>query len=339
MKKTKGIKERITEAVTIPPNYLSEHPPFPKSVKIELTSRCDLKCFFCSLTFKERTKGDIERDFLFNLLDQLKECGVKEVGFFWLGEPLLVKELPEYVAYAKKIGIEYVFITTNGRLATPKRVKPVFDAGLDSIKVSVNGANREQYHKATRVDAFDRVIANLKKLKEVRGDRDKPVIYASSMFNPNSKTSIFDQVHPLIENYVDQHYGIRLYGEFTYEEEVEGKERPVEKVKVVTLEDMLPCWSVFMLPHISYHGHMSICYCDHDPKLFIADLNKMSFAEAWHCDKFAEIRRAHLNKDVRGYACQDCIAYKSFKDSWQEKEATAKKVPEEELEVFNSRIA
>ena len=336
----KTIKERINETVTIPEKYLSEYPPFPKSVKIELTSRCDLQCFFCSLTFKERTKGDIDRGFLFNLLDQVHDCGIEQVGLFWLGEPMLVKELPEYVAYAKKIGIPYVFITTNGRLANPERVKPVFDAGLDSIKVSVNGADREQYKKATGVDAFDMVLANLAKFKEIRGDRQKPAIYASSIFDPNSNRNIFEEVKPMVESYVDQHYGLRLYGEFTYDETVEGKERPIEKVKVRSLEDMLPCWSVFTEPHISYHGHMSICYCDHDPSLFVADLNKLSFREAWHCEKFVEIRRAHLNKNVTGYACADCIAYKSFKESWKENEkgTAAKQSGELKQEVFKLTV-
>ena len=308
------IKSRVTGTTNIAAEYLSEKPPFPKSVKVELTSRCDLQCFFCSLTFKERSKGDIDREFLFKLLGELKECGVKEVGLFWLGEPLLVKELPEYVAYAKKIGIEYVFITTNGRLATPERLKPVFDAGLDSVKVSFNAADKEQYKKATGVDAFETVSNNLKRFKEIRGNNSKPAIYASSIFDPNSSRNIYDEVHPFVDPLVDQHYGLRLYGEFTYDEKVEGAPRPVEKVKVRTLQDMLPCWSVFTEPHISYNGFLSICYCDHDPKLFVADLNKMSFREAWHSEKYQEIRRAHLSKNVTGYACENCIAYKSFSE-------------------------
>ena len=46
-----------------------------------------------------------------------------------------------------------------------------------------------------------------------------------------------------------------------------------------SLESMLPSWSLFTLPHISYDGHMSACFCDFDSKLYMADLKKMSFLE------------------------------------------------------------
>ena len=323
----KGIKGRLSDVMTIPEIYLQDKPPFPKSAKIELTSRCDLECFFCSLTFKERTKADIDPDFLKKLLRELKNCGVEQVGLFWLGEPLLNHKLPEYVGYAKDIGIKYVFITTNGRMATEKKLKPVFDAGLDSIKVSVNSIGREQYKKVTGVDAFDRVMKNIGQLKKIRGDSAKPAIYASTIFDPNSDTDLYEQVKPVIESSVDEHYGLRLYGEFTYDEVVDGKTNVPENVKARSLEDMLPCWSVFTEPHISYDGFLSICYCDHDRSLYVADLNKMSFREAWHCDEYVAIRRAHLKKDVRGFACANCIAYNKAKDTDQGEEERALKIP------------
>ena len=170
------ITERVAGTSNIPAEYLTEYPPIPKSVKIELTSRCDLQCVFCSLTYKERTTGDINKDFLFRLLGELSEIGVEEVGLFWLGEPMLVSALPEYVAYAKKIGIKYVFITTNGRLATPKMITPLMESGIDSIKFSINANNRENYLKLCGVDAFDKIISNLKSTWEIRGNKEKPAI-------------------------------------------------------------------------------------------------------------------------------------------------------------------
>ena len=168
-----NIVERVTKTTNIPQELLSERPPFPKKAKIEVTSRCDLQCFFCARTYKDVDKGDINRDFLFRMLRELKDLGVQDVGLFWLGEPLLIKELPEYVAYAKEIGIEYVFITTNGRLATPERIRALFDSGLDSIKFSINAGNRKRYLKICGADAFDRVIENVKAAYEYRAGRKK----------------------------------------------------------------------------------------------------------------------------------------------------------------------
>jgi len=308
----KKILERVEDSSSVTGEYRSLYPPIPKAVKIEVTSRCDLKCFFCAVTYKKQPAGDINQKFLYPLLDELAEIGVQEVGLFWLGEPLLNRQLAEHIAYAKKAGIPYVFITTNGRLATPERIKPIFDAGLDSIKVSINSSNREQYKKVCGVDAFDQVLANLKQFKTIRGDRTKPAIYASSIYDPNN-SRIFDELKVLAQDYVDQHYPIRLYGELPYEEHLGLPLAEIMSdfyVELRSLKDMMPCWSVFKLPHISFDGQLSACYCDHDERLYMADLNKVSFKEAWHAKTLVNLRQAHLDKVLKGHACEDCIAYK-----------------------------
>ncbi|MFH2202146.1 MAG: radical SAM protein [Elusimicrobiota bacterium] len=291
------ISKRVKNTQKPPDEQLAEKPPFPKSLKIEITSRCDLKCYFCTLTYKERGKGDIDRDLLFKIIREAKDLGVKDLGLFWLGEPLLVPQLPEYVAYGKKIGIPYVFITTNGRMATRERIAPLIDSGIDSIKFSFNAVTRDEYKKVTGVDAFERVLANIASTHEVRGDRKKPSLYASTVFDPNNAAK-FDRAVELIRPYVDEHYRLRQYG---------IQEGNTSEVR--TLQEMLPCWSLFSIPHISYQGHISACYCDHESKFFMGDLNKMSLLEAWHSDAFVKLRRRHLAKDVSGTPCADCTAY------------------------------
>src|SRR3972149_3551510 len=196
----KQITERIFETSNIPAELLTEKPEFPKKVKIEFTSRCDLNCFFCSRTYKN----------------------VKKVGLFWLGEPLLVKELPAYIEFTKKTGIDYVFITTNGRLANPQKIKELFNSGLDSIKFSINSGDRKQYYKVCGVDAFDKVISNVRFAYQCRGDNKRPAIYASTIFDLDNRND-FDKVHGLIGSYVDQLYPLRLYGQYTFTEEEEER--------------------------------------------------------------------------------------------------------------------
>jgi MoaA/NifB/PqqE/SkfB family radical SAM enzyme len=302
----KKISERVEQTVNIPEKYLSVTPPIPNSVKIEITSRCDLKCYFCAVAYKQRIKGHINKDFLYKLLNEIKEAGVKEVGLFWLGEPFLNNDLPNYITYAKKIGIPYVFITTNGRLTSKNKLKRAFDSGLDSIKFSINARNKEDFKNTCGVDAFDQVIKHIQSAKKVRGKSTKPTIFASTVFDPRRESDYWE-TDALISSSVDEHYKLRLYGDKTFgiDEgrtiEYHGHNR--------TMSDMLPCWSLFSLPHISYDGFMSACFCDFNPDLFIADLKKMSFTEAWHSRKFMKLREKHLKKDIQGTSCQNCIAY------------------------------
>ena len=137
------ITERIDAITAIPDDYRMPTPPCPRSVKIELTARCDMQCFFCASAMKLRDKRDMDWDFLTGLLAKLRLAGVEEIGLFYLGESFLFRRLAEAVAHARKLGFPYIFLTTNGRLATPERVRACLEAGLDSLKFSFNWADAE----------------------------------------------------------------------------------------------------------------------------------------------------------------------------------------------------
>ncbi len=88
--------------------------------------------------------------------------GFRGVGYYSTGEPFVSPNLAgEYVRWAKEIGYDYVYITTNGGAVEFDKIKEVIDAGLDSIKFSINGTNRENYILVHGRDDFDRVIQNL----------------------------------------------------------------------------------------------------------------------------------------------------------------------------------
>src|SRR3990167_2745167 len=59
--------------------------------------------------------------------------------------------LPEAISYAKTVGFPYVFLTTNGSLADASTVKACMEAGLDSLKFSMNNADPEQFEKVAGV--------------------------------------------------------------------------------------------------------------------------------------------------------------------------------------------
>jgi MoaA/NifB/PqqE/SkfB family radical SAM enzyme len=126
---TKSIIQRVDAHTNIPEEKLVLDPPFPDAIKIELTSYCNYNCTYCATKRKLRPQGIMDKDFLYRILKETKKIGVKEIGLFLLGESFLVKELAEYIRYAKdKVGIEYVFITTNGSLCDLERMKPIINA-------------------------------------------------------------------------------------------------------------------------------------------------------------------------------------------------------------------
>jgi radical SAM protein with 4Fe4S-binding SPASM domain len=72
-----------------------------------------------------------------SLLDELSRLGVVDVAFSG-GEPLLRKDLPALIAYAREIGL-CVGTSTSGTLLTESRAIELRQAGLSRLQVSIDG--------------------------------------------------------------------------------------------------------------------------------------------------------------------------------------------------------
>ncbi|MDP3921185.1 MAG: radical SAM protein [Candidatus Omnitrophota bacterium] len=313
---TSKITDRIDAITKIPDDIYKTVLPVPRSVKIELTARCDLACFFCASKMKLRPKKDMEWELFTRLLKEMRLAGVDEIGLFYLGESFLYQRLEEAIRYAKKeCKYPYVFLTTNGRTATKKRVYECARAGLDSLKFSFNNADRAQFKDVTGVDSYDEVVRNLRDARAAveqvameTGHRCG--LYASSiLYDGEQKDRMDDSIRPLLP-LLDEHYFLPLYNQAGFTAGSRGTKAVAGNVgRVGALRAPLPCWAVFTAGHITYDGYLSACCFDHDGRFNMGDLKEMPFTEAWNSQAFQELRRSHLKKDVRGTACEACIIY------------------------------
>jgi MoaA/NifB/PqqE/SkfB family radical SAM enzyme len=309
------ITARVDNITHIPAAYRSTLPPCPESVKIELTARCDFKCFFCATGSKLREKGDMDWDLLCHILRGLREAGVAEIGLFYLGESFLYKRLPDAVALARELGFSYIFLTTNGRMATPERVRACMAAGLDSLKFSFNWADPRQCRDITQVDAFDTVVANIEAARRVRDEVESETghrcgIYASSIRYDGAQRDRMLAAVDAIQPHVDTHYWLPLYGQAGLTAGARGTVPVAGNTgRFDAPTDPLPCWALFTEGHVTYDGQLAACCFDHDGRFNMGDLGEIPFMTAWHSKKFQKLRDANLKKDVTGTACEKCIAY------------------------------
>jgi hypothetical protein len=308
------ITERIDAITRIPETYRASAPPIPKSVKIELTARCDFNCFFCAVAKKLRKKADMDEEFFRRIVREMREAGVEELGVFYLGESFLCPWLPEAIRFAKQdVGFGYVFLTTNGRMATPERIRACMAAGLDSLKFSFNNADAEQFEHVTRVKGkeFRTVVENIKAARQVRDEGGYSCgLYASSIRYDGEQLVRMENAVAEILPYVDEHYWLPLYGQAGLTAGANGT-RPVagNPGRLDAMRDPIPCWAVFTEGHITYDGRLSACCFDHDGRFNMGDLTTMTFREAWHSLTFQRLRAAHLTGNVCGTVCEGCIAY------------------------------
>jgi len=316
------ITDRIDAITHIPESYKQAKPPCPKSVKIELTGRCNYRCGFCALRMRpEQPKkaDDMSLEFFKKITQDMYDSGVEEIGLFYLGESLMAPELTVKACrwLKEELGMPYVFLTTNGSLLGEVVTHALMDAGLDSLKFSINAADFEQFEDVMGVKRklYQQALDNLKRAYAIRNRcKYKTKIYASSIkYDGAQQERMEDLVRQHVEPYVDESYYLPLYsmGSVATEREAELGYRPTagNQGRLGGLVKPLPCWSAFTEGHVRSDGQVSLCCFDADGRFQVGNLHKDSWMDIWHNEAFTTIREAHLKEDLSGTVCEECVAY------------------------------
>ena len=314
-----SITKRIDAITLVGGERYAARPPAPKSVKIELTGRCNYRCGFCALrTRKEQPKGDMDFGLFKRITQEMRDAGVEEIGVFYLGESFMAPALLiKAVRHCKAIGFPYVFLTTNGSRCTPAALNEVMAAGLDSLKFSVNAADLDQFHEVMGVKPklYMDALRAIEVARDLRDDNGyKCGIYASSIrYDGEQQEKMEDLLDEYVRPFVDEHYWLPLYsmGSLATQRESELGFRPTagNQGRLGALRDPLPCWSAFTEGHVTADGYLSACCFDADARWKMGDLNEHGFMAAWNSPEFVALREAHLRKDVSGTPCEECVAY------------------------------
>ena len=315
------ITDRIDAITHIQPEYMQAKPPCPKSVKIELTGRCNYRCGFCALRMREDQplpKDDMNLEFFKKITGDMFDSGVEEIGLFYLGESLMAPKLTvDAIRYLKELGMPYVFLTTNGSLASERVIHALMDAGLDSLKFSINAADFEQFEDVMGVKSklYKQALKNLRQAYEIRNRcKYKTKVYASSIkYDGEQQERMESLIKEHVEPYVDESYYLPLYsmGSVATEREAELGYRPTagNQGRLGGLVAPLPCWSLMTEGHVRANGEVSLCCFDASGRFRVGDLHKDSWMTVWHNEAFTDIRKAHLAEDLSGTVCAECVAY------------------------------
>ncbi len=100
---------------------------------LEITNRCNLDCLFCPKTGREKRSLTLEE---FDFLTSRLQGKVKFLYFHLMGEPMLHRYLPLFVAMARERGFIPV-ITTNGTLLS-KAGDALLEAHPHKVQISLH---------------------------------------------------------------------------------------------------------------------------------------------------------------------------------------------------------
>jgi len=147
----------------------------PTQVYIEVTNHCNSLCVSCPLTYNhflpQEPKHHLGWDNFRRIVDQFPR--LDRVILHGIGEPLLNKELPRFVAHLKERSAEVLF-NTNAILLDQKRGDALVEAGLDELRVSLDAVTPELYSQLRGVDRLPQVIQNLKAFVKRHGGQIQP---------------------------------------------------------------------------------------------------------------------------------------------------------------------
>lgn len=112
----------------------------PFTVSFEVTSRCDLNCFFCSARLQEFGRSDLDTEGCIRILDSLFKKNVFSI-FLTGGEPVLRQDLPKLVHHCVSKGAN-TLLSTSGVGVDRILALALYEAGLDEVQVSIHALNQ-----------------------------------------------------------------------------------------------------------------------------------------------------------------------------------------------------
>ena len=153
---------------------------YPIFLNIDVTSICQLKCPLCpnGAGYEGRSKGNMTLENYRKLMDEVGDYLIRIYLFNW-GEPLLNPDVFEMVSIAREKLIQTAFSTNLNNLPSAKKLVV---CGLDSLKISIDGATQETYKKYRRGGNLDTVLDNLKLISDEKKRQNSRLPYMTWQF-------------------------------------------------------------------------------------------------------------------------------------------------------------
>lgn len=273
-------------------------PPFPKRIMLEITNRCNHQCIFCAHSSMTRKNTIMELDLCERILADCHQLGSIECALHGGSEPFLHPEIDKIIALAKKYQYKYIYLSTNGTACSMEKMAATLEAGLDSIKFSINGGSREEYKKIHGVDAFDRALEMLEFVIAWRErESSKLKIYISAIQCPENKNLSF----------LKEKYSAIIDAVEILDVVWTGK-----TTKLAREYQMPPktCTEIFNRTTFTADGGMRICCNDADNYLWVDSLSNKTISEIWNCKTYTKMRQHFLENTLPQYSlCHACLMH------------------------------
>ena len=300
-KKWKEYRKRYDEAANL--KILD----FPIQIDFELNSSCNLKCPMCPIS-AESPKGKgkstwFDFELYKKIIDYSYLQGTRAIKLNYVNEPLIRKDIIQFIKYAKKVGILDIYLSTNGMLLNEKMSDELIDSGLTRIQISIDAVSEDTYQKVRPGGKLKTVISNLNNFIKLKKQKNKlipltRVNFVKTSLNENE----LDQFISYWQNEVDM-IGVQEFVKPTKVKNSNIKSKksfkkqnfkcsfPFKQLVITNEKKILPC--------CTFWGEELPLSTLNDPK----DLKI-----AWNNEKMKNLRKTHTNGNYQDITqCKNCV--------------------------------
>jgi wyosine [tRNA(Phe)-imidazoG37] synthetase (radical SAM superfamily) len=203
------------------------------------------------------------------------------------GDPLLDPNMPQYVKWMTERGLESYF-SCNPANINMKRMVETFANGLGYIKFSFESTDDRRFkmvrgESANFTESYAQVM-ELLNLKFKRGYKTTIVITMLDLNKPDQQEEY--------AKLVDKFKGTDVYIYLKSQDQVWYEDNNAVTNSIHWKE---PCQFPWSSMTIKSDGKAAMCVEDYNNEIILGDARHNSLAEIWNGEKYAELRRNHLN--------------------------------------------
>ena len=137
-------------------------------LRISLTDRCNMRCVYCmpeEMSFSPRDELLTAEEIL-TVARAARDLGFDKIRLTG-GEPTVRPELSDIVRGISALGFRAISMTTNG-LRLRELARPLKEAGLERVNVSVDTLDAVKFHRITRWGKLEAVLEGIRAAEEAR---------------------------------------------------------------------------------------------------------------------------------------------------------------------------
>lgn len=258
-------------------NRTEEASEFPRTVLIDNTNACNLRCSMCDhpniRNYRKIQVMDVE--LYKRIIDEIAaENPDARIWQIFFGDPFMCRDMPWRIQYAKAKGIKDVVLNTNGVLMSPEKGRAVIEAGLDAMYVGVDAAKAETYANIRVGGNFDKAVANTLAYRDTLQEVGKPhqrlfVQFVVSEYNE-------DEVEAFKEFWTGQGVNVKIRPKISWAGLIDA-----ENLRDNSLVERKPCYWLMQTINICADGRVALCSADIHCRVDCGDVSKTSVKEVW----------------------------------------------------------